>query len=353
MRILGQQPYPFAYSMEPTEEHGQKKSETLPSEAPRASEGFQAALRRSIIESAKKGDENNLWITADSAAMALARRFLDDDPPVDDFSWHLHHLWFIYYQAAMHTFALSPCQHRLAFQLIQLREQGPLQRRSPDGTVQAATTSDGRIWTNMPFFVTDMTKYWTEGCASMSAVQRVNFSRFLANLASTGFANDGLGGIALAVMRATFETPRHLGTQHDQHEEDATRQIDNLSIAALLPAANNWFFAAGHKLIQLSGEAWNKCDGFIGEPGELLEPNEPNGTVTVGFSPERWLFWLKRLEQIALLARQGGDAPLASYAERMMDNMLLTVEQTDNKVRNAMEAAGGVVQHRPTPQHFG
>ena len=246
----------------------------------------------------------------------------------------------------------SPGLDRLALQIVQAREQDLLVRDSgtaSEGLVQAST-SDGNVWTDLPFLVPDMTKYWLEGRASMSSAQRLSFTKFLASLACAGVGrDDGLCGIALATLRETLETPRALGTSADQQQvEDSSRLEAELSVAAYLPSANAWLSWAGLKIVQLSEQSWNKCFAPIGEPGSLLGDSEP------GFCAARWIYWLARLEGLATSFRDAGEDSLAAFATGMMDNMLITIEETGGVLRKDLDAAyaNGTLRHRTVAQEL-
>jgi hypothetical protein len=71
----------------------------------------------------------------------------------------------------------------------------------------------------------------------MSSVQRLNFASFLAKLASTRVSKDRVCQIALVLFRWTFEERRRLCTTIDNEDENVTHNMQDLSIANLLPAA--------------------------------------------------------------------------------------------------------------------
>jgi hypothetical protein len=133
-------------------------------------------------------------------------RYSKSNAPIEAFEWDMHDLWHAYYHAAMNISNGSPKQDRLAFQVIQAKEQGVLTKCTPGNDVEEeavpteAMTSDGRIWTDLPFFVQDMTDYWVRYSAMMTAEQRLNFATFLAKLTSVGLIDDRLSGIALIVL---------------------------------------------------------------------------------------------------------------------------------------------------------
>ena len=70
--------------------------------------------------------------------------------------------------------------------------------------------------------------------------------------------------------------------------------------------------------------------------------------MALGMSRKRWLFWLKRLSYIA-----EGTGSSAEYASRMMDNMLLTVDQKFTVLRAEVEALRENITHQPLVQMMG
>ena len=323
--------------------------ETNPSPRARAS----ASYRQSLAESARaEGDNNILWVSATSMWSSINKRYSEGQASGEAFEIDLHDLWFTYYQAAMNVSSASANQDRLAFQIVQAREQGVLLRHdSVERSTEPASTVEGIIWTDLPFLVPDMTGFWIQGCASMSGAQRVNFASFLAKLASVSLANDKLCGIALIVMRETLETKRSLGRLNEFDGEDTSRTIGEFSIASLLPTANTWLFNAGVKLVQLSDILWNDCPVDVGRTGDLLQ--QDSVVNAVGFSPQRWIYWLRRLEWVIEEATQAQDHGLAEYASRMLDNMLIVVDERHSRVNEELATAGGARLQRPMMQQLG
>ncbi|KAJ6138763.1 hypothetical protein N7471_005249 [Penicillium samsonianum] len=147
-----------------------------------------------------------------------------------------------------------------------------------------------------------MTECWINDCAEMDLKQRLNAASFLAKLASTRIANDRLCQIALVLFRDTFESERPLGSSNepDDENEDHRRTMPGFTIASLLPSACAWIREAGHNIILLSDVSWNDCShSTIGTGGFTFVQSELGQQAPGGFSPWRWLYWLKRLHQIA------------------------------------------------------
>ncbi|KAK3385292.1 hypothetical protein B0H63DRAFT_559929 [Podospora didyma] len=338
-----------------------------------------AIVRQSYRQSARHdGDDNQLWATAWSKWQSTNARFYLGRQSAESLEWDMHNLWYLFYEASINISEEHPAADRLAMQVITAREQGLLIRDvdpgkgTDDESLTQATTADGNVWTDLPFLVSDMTKYWLEEHAGLSSAQRLRFSNFLAKLAAAGVGrDDGLCRIALATFRQALETPRHsLGTSADQQQaEDASRLEAQLTIAAYLPSVNSWLNWASLKIIQLSetGKSWIPAAGSSEHEEELgglfqhdvvVDTDDglaatptlaTTGTASLGFSVSRWIFWLTRLESLAESFRDSGEDALAGLATGMMDNMLIVADATGGKLKKNLEAAyqSGKVQHGP------
>ena len=309
--------------------------------------------RQSLVETARmEGDDSSLWISAASMWTSINDRYSRAQKPGEAFEIDMHDLWFTYYQAPMNISDTSPNQDKLAFQIIQAREQGVLSRYDPiNETTENASTAEGLIWRDLPFLVPDMIGFLTNECASMGSTQRVNFASFLVRISSASLANDQLRGIALMVMRETFETTRASGHLDDCDAEDTSRTMEDLSVASLLPTANVWLYHAGVKLIQLSDRMWSDCPFDVGRIGNLLQPESLSASI--GLSPQRWIYWLRRLERIVEEATRARDNGLSTYASRVRDNMVLVVDERHSRVKSELADAGGSRLHRPMLQQLG
>ena len=135
----------------------------------------------------------------------------------------------------------------------------------------------------------------------MTKSQRTNFASFLAKLSATGVGENGLCGCAFVVLRDALEMTRPLlnrvasRAQNGQDDEHGQRTTESLIVADLLPAVNMWFFMAGNKIIELSQKSADLFPARVGAFGTLAQA-ERVVPEHGGFSPQRWLFWTKRLE---------------------------------------------------------
>lgn len=124
--------------------------------------------------------------------------------------------------------------------------------------------------------------------------------------------------------------------------------MDDITVADLLPSILHWAFEAGAKLIQLADTRWDDCSDDARAHGQLYrEYNRIDADVgAAGFGPMRWIFWLRRLEEIANDARAQDKASLADMAIEIMNTKLRDLNQGTSLVRSALEANPGAVKYR-------
>lgn len=309
--------------------------------------------RKSIEEAIQQNDFDGLQGFADRKISFINESYSRDAKSAEDLKYQLQCLWYVYYQAGKNISHGSPEQDTWVLHIVQLHGQGNLTRRAQkghngndgdrnDNKLEIATTSAGIIWEGLPFFTADMTDFWVKDCATMSTDQRVDFSCFLAKLASTG-VDDNLCEIALLVFKDTFETVRPLGSFNDQSDEDPHRDLRDLTIAALLPAAQFWLVVAHNKIIQLSDKLWNSPD-TVRQGKTTFTTSELGRRSSAAFSPWRWMYWLKRLEEIKEEAEQAGEDTLTRLALTTMVQLLGKVKDKDTRVQRELEAVGNWVK---------
>ena len=293
-------------------------------------------FRELCAESASKGgNENNLWLSAASHISSTSLRFhlsIAGDP-VEPFEWDMHDLWYLYIQAGMNINGQHAEQDSLVVQILQMRELGVLVRRGEnDDTAEEARTSDGRIWEDLPFLVGDMTHFWLHDSGSLTPVHRENLASFLAKLGSVGVGGDKFCGLALIILRNALEFGETLRPAASNNEAAS----HNTGIGDLLPAANSWLFHAGQKIIRLSDSSINIFAPEVGMLGELARA-EGGVPENSGFSPQRWLFWFKRLEEIASDEHNEDHGYEAREVARgMLGNMTSLVCESDSAMKHEL-----------------
>jgi hypothetical protein len=294
-----------------------------------------AMIREGWAQSATEGGtDNSLWQSVFGHICSTISRYTRSSGSIELFEWDMHDLWYLFVQASMNISGQKAEQDRLVVQILSARELGVLLRKGENmEIIGEAVTCDGKIYKDLPFLVGDMTDYWTRGSGTMSTDQRENFASFLAKLSAVGVASDKLCGCALIVLRDTLESTRRLGKAAPSpaivsEREDDHRSNEGLSIAELIPAANAWILNAGHKIVQLSDNSVNIFPAQVGMLGELARAE---GVMPQsGFSPQRWLFWVKRLGEIEKSQTVGEEVQIATFAREMMNSMLNLVSCSDS-----------------------
>ncbi|KAA8651994.1 DUF3632 domain-containing protein [Aspergillus tanneri] len=193
-----------------------------------------------VDEAARQGQFNLLRSMAHNKRWFISHSYCRSGDSLDSSQPILHSLWYIYYQCSKYISYESTEQDRLVLDILRTRGQGPLMRPAPSCGIDIARTPDGAVWNDLPFLATDMTNFWVNNCAAMSANQRLNVASFLAKLASTRVVKDKLCQIALILFSETFESLRRLGSSNEPSEEEPRRTMNTLTIAALLPSACAW-----------------------------------------------------------------------------------------------------------------
>lgn len=270
----------------------------------------------------------------------ISERYCTVGDGVDSLEGYLHSTWHIYYQLGRYTSHETPNHDSLVLDILRIQGLGLLTRPVLGVYgIDIARTIEGTLWNDLPFLVTDMTGYWITNCASLSGIQRLNFASFLAKLASARVSKDRMCQIALVLFRTALEEGRELGTTEGPDEEDAQRNIKSLDIAQLLPSVCAWIKEAGHNIIQLSEVSWNDCPNTIGHGGEMFFQSELGKRSPAGFTPWRWMYWLKRLHEIHDQAKQTNEKRLEGYAVDAIDLMVSNVRERKSDILRVYKAA--------------
>ncbi|TGO65515.1 hypothetical protein BCON_0002g01000 [Botryotinia convoluta] len=274
------------------------------------------------LEQTGSDGSNTFWHQARLLTRNIASRYAQTGRthPIELYEYDLRELWYMCVQGARLIAAEHPTQDRLVSQVLHTREMGVLSRKSGDAKeegkrddheLEIASTSDGNIWSDLPFLVEEIRAAWTLS-PSIPTVQRHNLSAFIARLASVGVRDPELCLVAIWILRDTLETPRPLTSGAKAPSHDSKQRLT--TIADLLPAAIVWFQYCGHKIESLCILNQDFESGFS-ETGELAQKAQimPDS----GFSVARWIFWRDRFEEIS---RCGNEevAPLALKAWKTM-----------------------------------
>ena len=298
--------------------------------------------REEVREAAARGEFEELRGAAFfNRTWIVSERYCRIGDGVDSLEGYLHSLWHIYYQLSRYTSHETSDHDRLVLDVLRIQGKGPLTRPVPGlYGIDIARTVEGTLWNDLPFLVTDMTDFWINNCASMAGPQRLNFASFLAKLASTRVSKDRMCQVALVLFRNTFEDGRDLGTTEVPDNEDPKRSIKHLDIGHLLPAAFVWIREAGYNLIQLSDVSWNDCPSTIGQGGRMFIQSELGKRSPTGFTPWRWIYWLKRLHEIQEEAKEANEKRLEEYATNAINTMVSNVEEQNSEILRAYQTGG-------------
>ncbi|KAH6698103.1 hypothetical protein BKA61DRAFT_622659 [Leptodontidium sp. MPI-SDFR-AT-0119] len=259
-------------------------------------EDFNAQAYPMYINEAQTGNSNTLHVTLQSMLYPTAYRYTQANFSIEEIEYDMHDFWFILIQSAKHIDADRPEQDRLARLVLCTRELGPLKRAKKmvvegkeEEVVEEAMTSDGRMWCDLPFLVTDFKSAWRDATSpSFDSAHRVNLAAFIARLAGLSIGDDNITGCGLDIMKEVLETPRALV------RSPLAAGHGNLTINDLLPVVNAWMTYASHKMLDLSTKGF-ACLSWNTAPGEMATDAGINYS---GFSRERFLFWRKRLEEL-------------------------------------------------------
>lgn len=290
-------------------------------------------LARGEYDEVRSGASNRTWIAS--------MRYCQDGWSADSVVEFVHSLWDIYAQLARQ--ADGHRQDALVLDVLRIQGLGPLYRPAGGKSVDVARTVDGALWSDLPFLVGDLRDVWVRDCATMSGSQRENFAGFLAKLASARICKDRMASVGLLTLRFALEDPRrNLRSTEGDDGEDETRSIESLDIAHLLPVACVWIKEAVHQLVMLSDVHWNDCPSDVGQGGVLfLESELGLGTrSSTGFSPWRFMFWIKRLHEIRKEAHDAGEKDLKEYATDVIERMVDTVQTRNSEVLRAYKSGG-------------
>jgi Protein of unknown function (DUF3632) len=275
----------------------------------RSRERFSLGFREDIDNEAAKNDPSTLMRLIGDYITNVNCRYTAFQNPIILFEWDLHDLWHLVVQSAKITDADDAGQDRLVNQVLYAKEIGMISRMTAGGS-QEARTSDGVIWTDLPYLVADLQ---TCGIQSMSfsATQRRNFAAFTARLTGLGIAD--LSSYALWLFRETLEVARPI---------IMSQGMETVSVEELLPACITWFRYSGHKLLRLSAnnhspevrsEVSSTCSrAYL----EVLPGKSDNEHA--GFSIAKWVSWRQRFEELTRCQNESVATDAKSCFQLMM-----------------------------------
>ncbi|KGO54332.1 Protein of unknown function DUF3632 [Penicillium expansum] len=274
----------------------------------------------------------------------VTNRYCNSGDGVDSLEGYTRNIWYSYFQLSLHASPETPEHDHLVLDILRIQGMGPLTRpvRGHFG-IDIARMTEGTVWNDLPFLVTDMTDFWINNCRPLSGTQRLNFASYLAKLASTRVCKDRMCQVALIIFRCTFEERKELRTNEDKDEKNPRRSMWSLNIMHLLPAAHAWLKEASHNLMQLSEVSWNDCPSTIGQGGPCFLDSELGKRSPTGFRPWRWIYWLKRLHEIREAAKDASQKHLEGLATEAIEFMPSGAQALNSDIVMVFKTAGHLI----------
>lgn len=240
-------------------------------------------------------------ITIKSFMIALNGSFSQHHNPIDFVEADLHHIWYMVIEVARISEPDDTTHDSLVILLSYFRELGTL-RRAIEGVEEDAVVSGGRVWSDLPFFGSDLLAAW-EQSKGMSPKQRANLAMFTGKCVALVVGDGDVLLSALGLLDKALEKPQ---------KPTGSKEDDGVPIVELLPACTALFRECGHKLLTLciSNQKIGDNDMPLSSSGQ--------GATHKSFSIERWLSWRKRLQDLS----QSKDEVLAKEAKCGFDTMI-------------------------------
>ncbi|RGP78941.1 hypothetical protein FLONG3_2846 [Fusarium longipes] len=276
---------------------------------------LQAALRISrghIDEEAQRGNCHTLDVTVQSHIPVLTFRYVRTTIPMPLIEAEIHHFWNTVIKAAKHWDASNPKHDTLVRYLLSARSMGTLKRPQPtlEGETPEANQSDqqeiiicsdgSKFWSDLPFLSQDLVEEWTQRfyTAEYDGENnlRSNLASFVGRLISVGVWN-GPAVCALSLFRETLETSRPVVQALDA---SSSQKETNFNVQTLLCALQQMLYYSEERIIDLSNNSHNIADSTVAQDiSGLGELAVQSGLSSSGYYPDRWHFWVQRLENLA------------------------------------------------------
>lgn len=265
-------------------------------------QGFHERNFRNGLEINKKECPDRLWWHFRMRIRNTTSRYIGTANPIGVFEIDLHELWMELIEAAKVTSPDDAAAEQLVLQVIMARELGHISRRRPPASATsgygdrsapahveyAITTSNERMWVDLPFLATDLQAFWRDNIVTMDKVERTNLAGICGRMSASGLCDPHITSCALILFREALETPRR------------TLSTDDGSEAALsdyTPAVQAWSLDGAYQILNLC------MQDYIPPPGSDSDPDwRASGALlpeeVVGFSMTRWRSWINRLRDV-------------------------------------------------------
>jgi hypothetical protein len=267
------------------------------------------SFRASVDDSFRRKDIE-MWKRARLFVRNITSRYVNySHQATSVFDRDLRNLWYLFIGAAKITPTDEASADRLAIQVLIAREMGTLRpvwdagaNEQIDQPSTTVTVPPLRLWTDLPFLMTDLRAAWVEALTPESILppdQLANLAGFTARLVAFGIHEAELSQCGLLLLRTTLETARQV------LESDKSSRDTDLPLSYFMPALLAWFRHGSYKLFSLCARGYasrpdiNPEDDFEDRwiaAGPLLSDREKG---VLGFSMIRWEFWKRSLDHIA------------------------------------------------------
>ncbi|CAI6095697.1 unnamed protein product [Clonostachys chloroleuca] len=242
----------------------------------------------------------------------VTREYAARPYPLSDIEVHLHDIWYACIQAGRHIWGSRAEPDTLVVALASLKVSGPLLRpsqRLPDSgdANESVTFSDNReFWSDLPLFAVSLIDEFTHRFhqPDYGAGYCFNLATFVGRLLSVGIF-DGPGICVLSLFREALEVSHPLSeTDEDAEQIEASAANRAPSFEdRLYTLRRTIHFAKTSLVILVSNRATTDKVDYTDFPqlsslGELTLKAGIDPSSTLGYSRERWSFWIQRLEEL-------------------------------------------------------
>lgn len=213
----------------------------------------------------------------------IINRYTNSDHEIGVLEVDLHDLWYLFIQAAKAIPEAEPAADQLACQVLRARNFGVMSRvGSGLGAAsgeQAITSTQQRIWLDLPFLIDALQCAWADTSSNMTTVERCNLAGFTARLASFGIHTDELISCALGSFAKALETS------------------SEAEIADQVPVLVAWLRHGGFAILSASARGYVSTKiQTVSTPGELFARRIAEASPA--FTIARWDFWKQRFNEL-------------------------------------------------------
>jgi hypothetical protein len=281
--------------------------------------GFSERHLRPSVNDNIKQDPYTLSKRARVFIRSITDRYTNSDHDIGIFEVDLHDLWYMFIQAAKAIPEEEPAADQLACQVLRARNFGAISRvgsgMGATSGEQAITSTQQRIWVDLPFLVDALQCAWAATSSDMTAVERRNLAGFTARLASFGIYTDELISCALGSFAKALEFS------------------PEAEIADQVPVLVAWLRHCGFEILSASARGYESTKTqAVSTPGDLFARR--NAEAGPAFTIARWDFWKQRFNEL-----QHGSASDTVEQLQICVGMMLSAEEIIGARRHARDDA--------------